>query len=110
MDALFIISVIVCSIFGSFFSMIVDANLMEGKSAFARWVVGILVALAFGLFLTGVMWGEAKMDADAYNGGVCSICEGDYDFRGGSEYRGSHTYYYTCKDCGHTIETNSLMK
>lgn len=110
MNALFIISVIVCSIFGSFFSMIVDANLMESKSALTRWAVGILVALAFGFFLTGVMWGEAKMDADAYNGGICSICEGDYDFRGGSEYRGSHTYYYTCEDCGHTIETNSLMK
>ncbi len=107
---LFIISVIVCSIFGSFFSMIVDANLMEGKSAFARCAVGILVALAFGFFLTGVMWGEAKMDADAYNNGICSLCEGNYDFRGGSEYRSSHTYYYTCEDCGHTIETNSLMK
>ena len=110
MDTLFVISVIVCSILGSFFSMIVDANLMENKPVFARWIVGILVAVAFGFFLTGAMWMEAKMDADVYNNGICSVCEGDYRFSGGSEYRSSHTYYYSCEDCGHTIETNSLMK
>lgn len=110
MDALFIISVIFCSIPGTFFSMIVDANFMERKSAFARWVVGTLVAVTFGFLLTGVMWMEAKMDAGVYNNGICIVCDGEYRFSGGSEYRNSHTYYYSCEDCGHTIETNSLMK
>ena len=40
----------------------------------------------------------------------CDVCEGEYKFSGATKYRTSHHYYYTCENCDHTIELNSLMK
>lgn len=107
---LFIISVIFCSIMGSFFSLMVCGNL-EGKiKPWINAIIGVAVAVAFGFAMTGIMWAEDAHNRNIYNNGICSLCSGEYHFSGGSEYRTSHTYYYTCESCGHTIETNSLMK
>ena len=109
MMVLFIISVIVCAVFGSFFSLMVCSNMPKAKK-WVRTVVGIAIALLFGFIFTCGMWLSTEFDLRAWNNGVCAVCDGEYEFRGGSEYRGSHTYYYTCNDCGSTIELNSLMK
>ena len=71
---------------------------------------GAIGCLVFWLLISGAMYGEAEYDTNTYNNGVCIVCEGEYKFSGATKYRTSHHYYYTCENCDHTIETNSLMK
>ena len=69
-----------------------------------------IVCLVLWFAISGAMYGEAKYDFDVYNNGICIVCEGEYKFSGATKYRTSHHYYYTCENCDHTIELNSLMK
>lgn len=71
---------------------------------------GALVCLIFWFAFSGAMTVEAKWDADMWNNGICSVCGGEYKFSSATKYRTSHHYYYTCEDCDHTIELNSLME
>ena len=71
---------------------------------------GAIGCLVFWLFISGAMYGETEYDTNTYNNGVCIVCEGEYKFSGATKYRTSHHYYYTCENCDHTIELNSLMK
>ena len=108
MKTLFIISVVFCSIMGGFFSIIVDANLMEKKKTWKRIVVGLLVAVSFGFTFTCVMFGEAKADDTKWNSGICIECNGNYKFNGASKHRSTNYYYYTCDKCDYTIELKNL--
>ena len=71
---------------------------------------GSAVVLAFWLLISVACTFEMKWDAEDWNNGICSVCEGEYKFSGATKYRTSHYYYYTCENCDHTIELNSLMK
>lgn len=68
----------------------------------------ICCAIAFGI---GCMYGQESVnDHNVFNNGVCVKCGGEYRMSGATKIRmGSETFYYTCQDCGWTIETNSLM-
>ena len=53
---------------------------------------------------------ESVNDHNTFNNGVCVQCGGEYRMSGATRTRmGSETFYYTCQDCGWTIETNHLM-
>lgn len=71
---------------------------------------GAIACLLFWLTISDAMVAEAKWDADLWNNGICSVCTGEYKFSSATKYRTSHHYYYTCENCDHTIELNSLMK
>ena len=71
---------------------------------------GSAMVLAFWLLISVACTFEMKWDAETWNNGICSVCEGEYKFSGATKYRTSHHYYYTCENCDHTIELNSLMK
>ena len=62
-------------------------------------------------FSIGTMLGQVGVNnRDDFNNGVCVQCGGEYRMSGATRTRmGSKTFYYTCQDCGWTIETNSLM-
>lgn len=81
------------------------------KKDFVRLVVILLVPiLAFAILIIGTRY-EIKMDKEEYNNGICSFCGGEYRFTSAVHYRnGGDRYYYTCDECGHTIETVCLMK
>lgn len=68
----------------------------------------ICCAIFFGI---GCMCGqESTNDCDTFNNGVCVQCGGEYRMSGATRTRmGSETFYYTCQNCGWTIETNHLM-
>ena len=68
----------------------------------------ICCAIFFGF---GAMVGQEHVnDRDTFNNGVCVKWGGEYRMSGATKSRmGSETFYYTCQDCGWTIETNSLM-
>lgn len=62
------------------------------------------------LFGVGCMCGQESInDRNEFNNGVCVKCGGEYRFSSSTRYRMSETFYYTCQDCGWTIETNCLM-
>lgn len=71
---------------------------------------GAIACLVFWVLISGAFALEDNYDNEMWNNGVCSVCEGEYNFSGATKYRTSHHYYYTCDDCGHTIEINQLMK
>lgn len=71
---------------------------------------GAIGCLLFWFAFSGAIYAESKWDHDTWNNGICSVCEGEYVFSGASKYRTSDSYFYTCEDCNHTIELNSLMK
>ena len=92
----------------------------------AGLVMGGLIGLPVGLIIAigrDTWWGkvlsfiiccavgqEEVNDRDTFNNGVCVQCGGEYRMSGATRtHMGSKTFYYTCQDCGWTIETNSLM-
>lgn len=71
----------------------------------------IVIMIVFTIIVGFIDYFEKKHDEEIYNNGICTVCDcGKYNFSSASESLNSHSYYYTCDNCGHTIETNELMK
>lgn len=68
----------------------------------------ICCAIFFGI---GCMCGlEEVNDTNKFNNGICEHCGGEFRMSGATRTNpGGKTFYYTCQDCGWTIETNRLM-
>ena len=62
-------------------------------------------------FSIGAMVAQQNVNEDdTFNNGVCVQCGGEYRMSGATRTRmGSETFYYTCQNCGWTVETHSLM-
>ena len=67
-------------------------------------ITTIAIILAVVALLTLIRIGNAA----AFNGGICEICGGRYEFEdcGGGRVK---TYIYECDTCGHLTETMQLM-
>ena len=70
--------------------------------------IGIF-ALLFALMI--VLFG---INSVRYNDGICTECGNQLSFAGAApSYRMSNRifthYFYTCENCGHTVETSFLM-
>lgn len=69
-------------------------------------ILGITIALSSVL---GALTASRTMkDIRKWNDGVCPSCGQVWEFKGGSEYRGGHTYYYSCDNCHINIEQHTL--
>lgn len=103
--------VVVIALAASFFAAL---GFAVGYNTVERRIYGGLVGmtLTLGLFFVFVFAAKEQSEAMAerYNDGICTICGGEYEFAGGTRTNSSKTYYYTCEDCGHTIEVNRIMK
>ena len=81
-----------------------------GRDHWWNKLLAILIScgICFGF---GCMFGQENInDCNTFNNGVCVQCGGEYRMSGATRTRmGSETFYYTCENCGWTIETNSLM-
>ncbi len=73
-------------------------------------ITGAIVVIVFWFLFSGAMYLEDKHDMETWNNGICVKCEGEYLFSSATKYRSSERYFYTCEDCGHTIELYSLME
>ena len=82
----------------------------SGEESIISGIVGAVVAVAIMTFFIGACISQKKAEIEYYNDGICTICGGEYEFAGGTRTNSSKTYYYTCEDCGHTIEVNRIMK
>ncbi len=90
---------------GAFFALIVTRGL-EGRK---RVVIAIIIAFAVGFGLLRILIVENEKENEKWNNGVCIECGGKYEFQSSSYRRSADDkYYYKCKNCGYTIELNSL--
>lgn len=48
-------------------------------------------------------------ETERWNGGICVDCGGIYEFSGASE-RLDTKFYYTCNNCGHTVQFTQIMR
>ena len=103
--------IVVIALAASFFAAL---GFAVGYNTVERRIYGGLVGmtLTLGLFFVFVFAAKEQSEAMAerYNDGICTICGGEYEFAGGTRTNSSKTYYYTCENCGHTIEVNRIMK
>ena len=74
-------------------------RLMALIFTFFMWLL-----ITFGIVLSNTT------DQKNWNNGYCTECGGEYKFSGASEHRGNHDYYYTCVECNHTIEVETIKK
>lgn len=90
---------------GAFFALIVTRSL-EGRK---RVIIAIIIAFAVGFGLLKLLIVKNEIDNKTWNNGVCINCGGKYEFQSSSYRRSADDkYYYKCKNCGYTIELNSL--
>lgn len=80
-----------------------------GRDHWWSKLLSFVICCAIGFGIGAMMGQESVNDHEAFNNGVCVKCGGEYRFTSSTRYRMSETFYYTCQDCGWTIETNCLM-
>ena len=68
-------------------------------------IILVIVIGSIALCVLGV-WDANYTSDENYNNGICDICGGEYYFSGANYVN----FYYSCKDCGHTIITHHIMK
>ena len=103
--------IVVIALAASFFAAL---GFAVGYNTVERRIYGGLVGmtLTLGLFFVFVFAAKEQNKAmtERYNNGICTVCGGDYEFSGATRSNTSQYYFYTCEDCGHTIEVNKIMK
>ena len=103
--------VIICGLLmGGLVGLPVGLIIAIGRDTWWGKVLSFVICCAI-FFGFGAMVGQEHInDCNTFNNGVCIQCGGEYRMSGATRSRmGSETFYYTCQDCGWTIETNSLM-
>lgn len=66
----------------------------------------IVTAICFGL---GYLIGNGSVQSyERWNDGICVKCGGEYKFISATRWKTYQEFYFTCEDCGYTIETNCL--
>lgn len=90
---------------GAFFALVITSSL-EGKK---RVIIAIIIAFAVGFGLLRLLVVKGEIENEKWNNGICIKCGGKYEFQSSSYRRNADDkYYYKCKNCGYTIELNSL--
>ncbi len=93
---------IICLAFWTLVALMLDTwgqRLMALIFTFFIWLL-----ITFGIVV------QTTQDQKNWNGGCCTECGGEYKFSGASEHRGNHDYFYSCVECDHTIEVDTIKK
>ena len=87
---------------GGFFGMCVF-SLLEGLATWKKFVIALLVAVLSSFLITNDFYTDVKSDERAWNNGYCT-CGTEWRLLNAQKYRSHMIYYYTCDNCGRTIE------
>ena len=87
---------------GGFFGMIAF-SLSEGLATWKKSAIALLVAALSSFLITGGFYVDRKSAETAWNNGYCT-CGTEWRLVNVQKYRGHMIYYYTCDNCGRTIE------
>ena len=72
-------------------------------------VIACLCILAVTFGITALLYQNIVNQDARWNNGICE-CGGTYEFSAASQSIHSKTFYYTCNECGHTEEFDTLRK
>lgn len=87
---------------GGFFGMMAF-SLSEGLATRKKFAIALLVAALSSLLITSGFYIDEKSAGTAWNNGYCT-CGTEWRLVNVQKYRGHTIYYYTCDNCGRTIE------
>lgn len=65
-----------------------------------RWIAVAVIGIVVAIGLHYLFDASFAQDKQLYNSGICTECNGKYILTAKS----GHWFYWTCKDCGNTIE------
>lgn len=106
-----LVSIFMGLIVGGFMAMCIVNTIAENSKPIVKWIIGIILAVAIGCGIGGLITLQSKGDDEAWNNGYCTECNEPYRFANKVHHRnGDDEYYYTCDNCGHTIVTHSLKE
>lgn len=105
MTTLFIITAIVMSAtVGAFISLMVVNTFLENGKFAVKIIVGAILSLCIGCFVSGGLMLEKTGDEELWNNGYCVECEQPYTFANAEHRRnGSTIYFWNCDNCGKVI-------
>lgn len=96
---------------GGFMALCIVNTIAEDGKPVVKWMVGIILAIAIGCGISGLITLQNKGDDEAWNNGYCTECNEPYRFVNVVYHKSSDDeYYYTCDDCGHTIIIHNLRE
>lgn len=89
---------------GGFIAMILTSGI---RNKIMNIVMTIILALAIGFGITGLLFLEHKADEQMFNGGCCE-CGGEWDlFDIECRKNACSLYFYKCEECKKIIRLNS---
>ena len=83
-------------------------SLHNVSNKFECFIVALATTLVLSCAFGALTAKQAITDKKAWNNGVCPSCGQVWEFKGGSQYRGSRSYYYSCDNCHINIEQHIL--
>lgn len=96
---------------GSYMTIFIVNIIAENSKPIVKWIIGIILAVAIGCGVGGLITLQNKGDDEAWNNGYCTECNEPYKFTSTVHHRNSDDeYYYTCDNCGHTIILHTLKE
>lgn len=107
----FIITALIMFIPCTLFGMMVTGNMSDKAPKWKRVTAFLLATTIASCVISGAFCLEESMNEDAWNNGYC-YCGGKYEFKNADKgYRSTTTsYYYSCEECDHVIETTRQMR
>lgn len=96
--------VLICGLFFGSLPGIAAWNYTNGRW-YAKLFTTIITMGLIGLLIGSIMYFEDKNAVEVWNDGYCRNCGEKLEFRNGSKYRGTTTYYYICPGCNNVVET-----
>lgn len=109
MEMFIITGIAMTLIVGVFMALMFTSEMKDG---WKRNVVTIILALAIGFGIGGLLTAEHEADKKAWNNGHCAECGGEWHLADVVKGRnnGSTRYYWECVDCYNVIDTVSRFK
>ena len=94
---------------GGFMAMLITSGMKDG---WKRVVVSIILAVAIGFGIGGLLTLEHMADVDSWNNGHCKECNGEWHLVDVEKGRnnGSTRYYWECEECYNLINTTRNFK
>lgn len=104
---MFIITGIAMTLVVGVFMSICIMGTVEMREGWLRKVITVILALAIGFGISGLLCLEEQANVKAWNNGHCEECGGEWHLAGTTKSRnnGSTRYYWECEECNNLIDT-----
>ena len=104
MEMFIITGIAMTLIVGVFMALLLTNGMKDG---WKRNVVTIIIALAIGFGIGGLLTLEEQANVKTWNNGHCEECGGEWHLAGVTKSRNNSStrYYWECEECNNLIDT-----